>query len=209
MRILPVATAAAALCLSATLFGQEPKPRQPKPQPADATPAAPASDAAATGSAAPVTGPNSTETPAKPAAEPGTPAPEPQLAPPPTTDAPVEPSLIPQVQTTFIKPPTFTQKQERKSKTQVAEDNLTERIHFREAKTKALTDAKVQEFWRQAQVAHTDYEKRAAMQKYYTALYDRMGQIDKSFPTLLTDARHLSIARVTQGKLEPSEPPVR
>ena len=140
-----------------------------------------------------------------------------QLAPPPPIPEPgtpnspaAEPSLIPEVpqtQTTFTKPPTFTQKQLRKTKTEEAEDDLKQMIRFREAKTKALTDPVVQAAWQAASVAHTDYEKRLNMQHYYTALYDRIAKIDNRFPTLLAETRRLSMAHVTQSRLQPSEPP--
>ena len=66
----------------------------------------------------------------------------------------------------------------KKSSTEQASDDLQTRIRYREARTKALQDPKIQMEWDRAQAAKTDPEKREAMKNYYTLLCDRVVKID-------------------------------
>ena len=68
----------------------------------------------------------------------------------------------------------------KKSSTEQESDDLQSRIRYREAKTRALQDPKVQLEWDRAQTAKTDPEKRDALKGYYKLLCDRMVRIDSS-----------------------------
>ena len=68
----------------------------------------------------------------------------------------------------------------KKSSTEQESDDLQSRIRYREAKTKAMQDPKVQLEWDRAQTAKTDPEKRDALKGYYRLLCDRMVRIDSS-----------------------------
>jgi hypothetical protein len=197
MKALP-ALLTASLLLAGTLLAEEAAPAPAKPQPSDAA-SAPAGDATAPAPA--------------PAAAPGDKAA--QLAPEPAipTDgtAPgATPSLIPETQTTFVKPPpspTWVLHHERASKTEQSETDLQARVRMRIALIKALPDPAVQAALQAANISPTDYERRKHLQHYYTLLYDRVAKIDNRFPLLLADTRKASVARVTQVKLEPSSRP--
>ena len=92
------------------------------------------------------------------------------------------------------------------NKTQVAADDVADRIRLRSAKTRALRDPKVQAEWETADKARTDLERREALKRYYTLLYDR---IDKSDATLkkLTALRRVSVIhKLEQTKIDPTEP---
>ena len=66
----------------------------------------------------------------------------------------------------------------KKSATEQASDDLQMRIRYREARTKALQDPKIQMEWERAQTAKTDPEKREALRSYYKMLCDRVVKID-------------------------------
>ena len=92
------------------------------------------------------------------------------------------------------------------NKTQVAADDVADRIRLRSAKTKALRNPKVQAEWESAEKARTDLERREALKRYYTLLYNC---IDKTDPTLkkLTALRRVSVIRkLEQTKIDPTEP---
>ena len=94
----------------------------------------------------------------------------------------------------------------RPNKTQVAADDVADRIRLRSAKTKALRNPKVQAEWERADKARTDLERREALKRYYSLLYDC---IDKTDPTLkkLTALRRISARhRLEQTKIDPTEP---
>ena len=67
---------------------------------------------------------------------------------------------------------------EKKSSTEQASDELQMRIRYREAKTKAMQDPKVQAEWDRAHAVKTDAERRAALKSYYNLYCDRMEKID-------------------------------
>ena len=85
--------------------------------------------------------------------------------------------LIPETPASAKKPAPMPQK---KSTTEQASDDLQARIRYREARTKALQDPKIQMEWDRAQAAKTDPEKREAMKSYYTLLCDRVVKVDPS-----------------------------
>ena len=66
----------------------------------------------------------------------------------------------------------------KKSSTEQASDDLQTRIRYREARTKALQDPKIQMEWDRAQAAKTDPEKREALKSYYNLFCDRVVNID-------------------------------
>ena len=69
----------------------------------------------------------------------------------------------------------------KKSQTEQTGDDLQARIRYRDARTSAAQDAKVQAEWDRSRVAKTNPDKRDALASYYNALYARMLKID---PTL-------------------------
>src|SRR5579884_438223 len=120
----------ASLLLAVPLHAQDGTPvREPQSRPFGENSG---TDPAKTGLTAPVTGPSSREEPAP--SDTGKPI---QLAPTPV--APLAPTpvpstpLIPDTQTTFVKPPSMITKKERPSRTEEAETDLLQQIHFREA----------------------------------------------------------------------------
>jgi len=202
MKALP-ALLSASLFLAAPLFAQE----APAPAPASAPESKPES---AKGSE------DAKPAPSAPAESPSAPAHPMQLAPSsvaPLLPAAPEPSavpsttLIPDTQTTFVKPPSMITKREKPSRTEDAENDLMQQIHFRQARTKAMADPTVVAAFNDIRGAGTDYEQRERTRKYYTLLFDRMAKIDNSYPTLLATARSTAMTRSTQTKLKPSERP--
>jgi len=88
--------------------------------------------------------------------------------------------LIPEAPQTTAKPKSkpAPSQPKKKSSTEQESDDLLTRIRYREAKTKALQDPRVQQEWDRAQVAKTDPQKREALKDYYNLLFDRMVKID-------------------------------
>lgn len=93
----------------------------------------------------------------------------------------------------------------KKAKTSAAADALKERIHFREIKTRALKDEKVQEQFDRAQSAKTDPEKRDALKLYYTMLYTRMLKIDNSLKAQIKLRQDDAIHRLEQPRVNESD----
>ncbi len=125
----------------------------------------------------------------------------------PATDTPLMPDQTPSLdkpESGFGTAPS-TEKQERKSKTEVFKQGLKDRVRFRQVETLALTDRAVQVEWEHSFAARTEAEKRAALQKYYKLLYARMLKIDSSIKTMITlqatDADH----RLLQTRISPTE----
>jgi hypothetical protein len=124
-----------------------------------------------------------------------------QLLPPPAT----EPGLIPEAPDAKPrgKAPA---KSEKKSKTQVAEEELAQLIQFRQAKNRALvSDPSLQTEYHDANAAHTDAEKRAALKKYYTRLYARIRKLEPRVKKLATEREQLALRRLEQRRVSPSE----
>ncbi len=202
MKALP-AFFSASLLLAAPLFAED---APPAPAPAAASDAKPAEAAKSADSQAdlPVQFRQTQIAPA-PAA---TPAPVPPLFPTPG-EVPTAPStkLSRDTQTTFVKPPSMITKKEKPSRTEDAENDLLQQIHFREARTKAMADPAVVAALAKAHAAPTDYEQREGVKHYYALLFDRMAKIDNSFPTLIAEARRVAMTRETQSKLQPTVRP--
>lgn len=92
------------------------------------------------------------------------------------------------------------------SKTQIAEDEIQQRIHLREAKNKALNDPAVQAEWNKSQRAKTDFDKREALKRYYALLYGRVRKIDPTVTKLADDRQSLALRRLAQTRVDPTEP---
>lgn len=132
-----------------------------------------------------------------------------QVAPAPVSPAPmpaVEPevTLIPEQIPQNAKPAPEP-KPDAKSKTQENAEELLERIHFREARVKALRDPQVQAEWDRAGKAKTDYEKREALKRYYKLLYGRILKIDSSVKKTADLREVASLRRLEQTRIDPTE----
>lgn len=129
--------------------------------------------------------------PAKPAAP--TPAAEPEVT--------LIPEQIPQ-----NAKPAAAPKAIEKSKTEQSAEELLERIHFREARVKALRDPKVQAEWDSAAKAKTDYDKREALKRYYKLLYARILKIDSSVKKTADLREAAALRRLEQTRIDATEP---
>jgi hypothetical protein len=130
-----------------------------------------------------------------PAAAPATPAPA----------AEPEVTLIPE-QVPQNPKPAPAPKAEPKSKTEESAEELVERIHFREARIKALRDPQVQAEWETAAKARTDYEKREALKRYYKLLYSRIIKIDATVKKTSDLRQTAALRRLEQTRIDPTEP---
>lgn len=92
------------------------------------------------------------------------------------------------------------------SKTQIAEDEVKQRIQYRLAKNKAVRDPAVQAAWDAAEKARTDLEKREAMRRYYTLLNARIRKIDGSLSKVAIERQTNSTRRLEQTRIDPTEP---
>ena len=140
---------------------------------------------------------------AKPAAEP---APLPEPAPKTENGKPGEapPSLVPEG-ILPVKPPS----QPRVKNTQKAPTtsvDLDARIRFRQAYNKAASDPKVQAIWEESRHVRTDYEKRDALRRFYVALYKKISAPDKALATMVAERERLSLRRLDQSRIEPTDP---
>lgn len=81
-----------------------------------------------------------------------------------------------------------------KSKSVATVDELKDRVRFREVKTLALKDSKVQEAWELSSAAKTEPDKRASLKRYYVQLYARMQQIDSSLKVQIEEKKKRSLA---------------
>jgi hypothetical protein len=219
MKAFPALLLAAAL-LAPTVHAQE-TPVAPAPQEPPAATEVPA---------APAPAPASTDlTPAK---DVPLPKPESGLDLMPARDnnaapAPLEPALIPETPETIPMPEGRAveepkrdkadkkdkkgkeKPQESVNKTAAASLEMSARVRYRQIKTRALSDPAVQAEWDKAEVAHTDFEKREALKRYYTLLSSRMEKLDKSLKKEI-DLRHsLILRRLKQNRLDGTEKPDR
>lgn len=64
----------------------------------------------------------------------------------------------------------------------------------------------MQEQWERAQAATTEYEKREALKSYYKLLYARMSKLDRSVIKLIDQRQQLSLRRLEQTRIDPTEP---
>lgn len=92
------------------------------------------------------------------------------------------------------------------NKTQVAEDEVKQRIQYRLAKNKAMRDPAVQAALAAAESAKTDLEKREAMKRYYNLLNARIRKIDGSLGKLAEERQGLATRRLEQTRIDPTEP---
>jgi len=91
----------------------------------------------------------------------------------------------------------------KKNKTEATEDDTADRIKFREAKTKALRDEKVQQLSALVDAAKSDPDKRAALRQYYTVLYARILKIDGSIKKLVSQRLTASLQTLDQSRVRP------
>ena len=131
-----------------------------------------------------------------PAAAPAAPAPA----------AEPEVTLIPEQVPQNAKPTASPKPEEKKDKTEESAEALLERIHFREAQTKALRDPQVQAEWANAMKAKTDYDKREALKRYYKLLYDRILKVDISVKKTSDLRQAAALHRLEQTRIDPTEP---
>ena len=94
----------------------------------------------------------------------------------------------------------------KKSSTEQTSDDLQARIRFRQAKTKAMQDPRLQAEWDQAQAAKTDLEKRETLQRYYALLFDRMIRLDASVKPRVELERKTTKWRLEQRGIRLTEP---
>ncbi len=158
------------------------------------------------------------------AQETAAPEPKPEAMPekPAATDSASQPladpmSLIPETPPTIDKPGTPSNRDltspvretpenaAKNATTSAAADALKERIRFREVKTRAVQNEKVQEQWDHAQAAKTDPEKRAELKRYYTLLYAQMLKIDGSLAATIKLHKDEAINRLLQPNVYPSD----
>ena len=78
---------------------------------------------------------------------------------------------------------------QKKSPTVQASDDLQARVRYRQAKTKALQDPKLQQLWARAQKAPSDQQKRELLKSFYDALYARILKINGSLKPRVKLAR--------------------
>ena len=141
---------------------------------------------------------NAQETPAEDA--PVAPKPPATL---PREELPGEPSaLIPELPPSVPMPKTTPAEPKKKSSTEQESDDLQARIRYREAKTKALQDPKIQAEWDRAEKAKTDPEKREILKNYYKLLCDRMVKIDSSVKPRVDALRRSLAWRLEPGALQ-------
>jgi hypothetical protein len=125
-----------------------------------------------------------------------------QLMPPP---APRDLGLIPGTPDSPSAPTTSKPKAEKKSRTQAVEEDLSERIRFRQVWTRVSNDPALQNDWALANRAHTDYEKREGLKKYYTKLYGRIRKLDPKLKPLADLREADAIGRITQSRVAPTQ----
>jgi TRAP-type C4-dicarboxylate transport system substrate-binding protein len=78
-----------------------------------------------------------------------------------------------------------------------AEEEAEESSHFQAAKTKALEDQRIQELQSKADSATGD-DAKAAMRRYYRALYDKMRDIDPALKDRIDRTEEATLRRVEQ-----------
>ena len=118
----------------------------------------------------------------------------------PTPELPGESlELIPEVPKSTTKPKAAPSEPKKKSSTEQASDDLQLRIRYREAKTRALEDPKLQQEWDRAQSAKTEPDKREALKSYYNLLCDRMVKIDSTVKPRVETFRKTLIWRLDPG----------
>jgi hypothetical protein len=183
MKALSVLFAAAAL-FALPLAGQEKAPAPSMP----ANPSTPAAAAAGPASAHP--DPSLDLVPAAPG----------QIMPPPAS---AEPSLIPDSPAAIYRERDKLAKAAvtAKTQTEIAVDALLAKVRFREARTRALADPAFAEELHRARTAKTEFAKREAYKRYYTAVYDRIAKIDPRVKDLVDLRKKFELHRLEQHKV--------
>ena len=87
----------------------------------------------------------------------------------------------------------------KKSSTEQESDDLQARIRYREARTKALQDPRLQQEWDRAEASKTEHEKREGLKSYYKLLFDRMVKIDSSVKPRVEVLRKSLVWRLDPG----------
>lgn len=131
-----------------------------------------------------------------------------QLAPatPPAATPAIEPEVTLIPEQVAPKPKPVENKLDAKSKTEQSAEEAAERIHFREARIKALRDPKVQAEWDRSNKAKTDLEKREALKAYYKLLYAQILKIDPTVKKTAALRETASVHRLEQTRIDPTEP---
>jgi hypothetical protein len=94
---------------------------------------------------------------------------------------------------------------EKKSKTEIFEQDLQQHIRLRQVRTQALADPAIVAQWDRSVAARTDAAKRNALKEYYKLLYERMLKIDASLKPLIVVQATNAQNRLTQARLTPTE----
>ncbi len=131
------------------------------------------------------------------------PSPTPQLTPEPLPLIPEAPEPTRKPKGSAITEPA----KEKKSKTEIAADEMQERIRFRQAKTKVTQDPVMQEEWNRAHRTRTDFERREALKAYYTKLYSRMLKLDPSIKARVAVEQERSLHKLVQTRVAGTEAP--
>jgi hypothetical protein len=91
-------------------------------------------------------------------------------------------------------------------RTSAVQNEMAERVRLRELIVKVRKEPKVAAELDRAETAKTDLQKREALKNYYTLLYDRVAKLDPKLKTRVTELQRRSINRLTQTRLDPTEP---
>lgn len=94
---------------------------------------------------------------------------------------------------------------QKRNKTEIAEQDLAERIHYRQARTKALADPAIQAEWAKSIAAHTDLERRESLIRYYKLLFARVKKIDPSLAKVVVLKQAYALFRLNQTHIAPTE----
>jgi hypothetical protein len=117
----------------------------------------------------------------------------------------------PQKEEPFLIPGAIVRPQERPKtrstlKPPTTSADLAARIRYREAHTRAANDPKIQALWEESRRVETDGQKRDSLRRYYGALYSRILALDKTVAPLVEDRRRVSLKRLEQTRIEPTDP---
>lgn len=91
----------------------------------------------------------------------------------------------------------------KKNRTEATANDFAERIKFREAKTRALRDEKIEAVAARAAAAKTDGEKRAALKQYYTLFYEKILKIDGSLKKIVAGRGEQSLKQLDEKNVRP------
>jgi hypothetical protein len=134
-----------------------------------------------------------------------TPARDPSGAIPTVPGAASDTPLMPDQTPSLVKPePVKPATTEKTSKTELFEQDLMERIRYREARTKALADKDVLAAWERSLVARTDVRRRAELQAYYKLLFARILKIDNTIAKTVVLKAAEAEHRLTQVHIAPT-----